>query len=203
MTPKSQAITENANDIDVIVTGPSQIRPVSSSSRRSRDRATVQIEARRPRSSESLGVFLDGLVSGLAAKDEPPTAALAAAGQAVRGTPWSGYRNGRNRLATMAAAYLHWLKPGPAWTFSGALEVEDRRPLVWTGEDGRRLIDLLDVNGNAQALVGPTFLAGGEIGPLAGVRLLRLDAPARSLFYSSPTRHERLLESDYWFEAVR
>jgi len=162
----------------------------------------VQIEASRPRSSSSLETFLDELIGEMAADDDSPFSALAAAGRAVRGTPWAGYRNGRNRIATMAASYLHWLKPGASWTFSGALSVEGRRPLVWGG-DGHSLVDLLDVAGEAQALVGPTFHASANLGIIAGVRLLRLTAPATSLLYTSPSTHQRLSETPFWFEGER
>ena len=202
MHKKTRTIKDSANYIHEIVTGHDEIVIVDTSSR-PRDRAAVQIEASRPRSSVSFGGFLDELIEDMAANGEPPTAALALAGRAVRGTPWSGYRNGRNRLATLAATYLHWLRPDEAWGFAGSLEVGGRRALVWSASDGSSLADLLDVDGSAQVLVTPTFHAGAHLGAFAGVRLLRLAALSTSLLYTSPLAQQRLADSPFWFRGGR
>lgn len=202
MHKKARTIKDSANYIHEIVTGPDEIAIVDAHSR-PRDRAAVQIEASHPRSSVSFGGFLDELIEDMATKGEPPTAALALAGRAVRGTPWSGYRNGRNRLATLAATYLHWLRPDETWNFAGSLEVGSRRALMWSASDGSSLADLLDVDGSAQVLVTPTFRACARLDTFAGVRLLRLAAPSTSLLYTSPLAQQRLADSPFWFGTGR
>ena len=202
MHKKTRIIKESTNYIGETVTGCGEVDIVDVRSR-PRDRAAVQIEASRPQSSMSFGGLLDALIEDMAAKGEPPTAALALAGRAVRGTPWSGYRNGRNRLATLAATYLHWLRPDETWGFAGSLEVGSRRALMWSASDGSSLADLLDVDGSAQVLVAPTFRAGARIDTFAGVRLLRLTAPSTSLLYTSPLAQQRLADSPFWFGVGR
>ena len=168
-----------------------------------RDRAAVQVASSRPRSEETLVPLLDTVVGDLVGRGLPATAALMAAGRAVAGTSWDGYRNGRNRLATMAAAYLHWISPGSPWQFTGSFEVGGRQILVWESVDGCTIVDLLDVTGSAQALIPPTFGACAQRDGFVGVRLVRLEAPMTSLFYKTPHSHELLAKSPYWFEVDR
>ncbi len=168
-----------------------------------RDPAAVQVRSRRPRQGHALEELLDRVVASLVEGGRPGTAALEAAGRAAVGTPWSGYRNGRNRVATLAAAYLRWLAPRDGWEHVGTLEVGGRRPLAWRSATGRLVVDLLDVDGESARLVRPAFGACGELGGPAAVRLLRLGAPTTSLLYTSPTAHEALVGTDYWFEATR
>lgn len=168
-----------------------------------RDPAAVQVQSRRPRKGHALESLLDEVVATIVEDGRPGTAALEAAGRAAVGTSWSGYRNGRNRVATLAASYLRWLAPRDGWEHVGTLEVGGRRPLAWRSTTGRLVVDLLDVDGETARLVRPTFGACGELGESTAVRLLRLDAPTASRLYTSPTAHEALVGTDYWFEATR
>lgn len=200
MAQKSPLTKTIANYTDAIVTETREITTVGSSAHRARDRAAIQVEASRPRSPATFAALLDAVVADLISQNLAPTAALAAAGRAVIGTPWAGYRNGRNRLATLAASYLHWMVPDADWSFAGVLEVGSRRPLKWTSEGGRRITDVLDLDGQARSLVGAAFTAGDETGELTVVRLLRLSAPTSSLLYTTPKTHEPLMASPFWFE---
>lgn len=123
MTSKLPPTTGIANYYAVIVT-PSREGPlVVPRARLPRDPAAVQAESRRPRRGHALESLLDQVVAALVEDGRPGTAALEIAGRAAVGTSWPGYRNGRNRVATLAATYLRWLAPREGWAHVGTLEV--------------------------------------------------------------------------------
>lgn len=167
-------------------------------------RSAVQVAAARPRSTAVLPHLLDRVVLELVdGARAPSTGALSAAGRAVRGTSWDGYRTGRARLATMAASYLRWLAPPATWSLAGTPTAGGRRSLAWLSPSGELLIDLLDVGDtDGHTLVERLFAYGvSAAGQLAGVRLLRLSAPTTSVIYTTPERQQPLTDSPYWFEA--
>jgi hypothetical protein len=76
----------------------------------------IEIEAAKPRGPDLYPILLDRVVERLTDEDPDPTRALALAGQVVLGTPWAGFRSGRNRLASAAAAYITWIAPPEPWS---------------------------------------------------------------------------------------
>lgn len=124
-------------DTDVLVTPPGHGPCMSNERALVGGRAAVQVVAAKPRSSAVLPQLRDKVVLDLVEGDRAPaTDALAAAGRAVRGTSWAGYRSGRCRLATMAASYLRWLAPPATWSFVGAPSVSGRRAVAWLSPAG-------------------------------------------------------------------
>lgn len=168
-----------------------------------RTRASVQAEASRPRHDGTMATLLDGVVVRMVQRGLGPMDALAEAGRAVTATSWASYRSGRNRLATMAASYLHWIAPGAGWQMTKAMDLEGRTGLCWKDEDNRAIIDVLDPDDTARELMGRIFSVASQTPGFVGVRLIRLRAPMTSLMFYSATKHEPLSSTEFWFEGRR
>jgi hypothetical protein len=162
------------------------------------DRCAREIEAGAPRDEVLYGQLLDRVVLRLACEALSPSSALAIAGQEVRGTAWSGYRSGRARLASAAAAYLTWLAPPPSWTPQPFGEIGTRHPIAWTSPVGDVLVDLLAGGALYAKSLVPAVRAAAE-GPVV-VRLLNVLAPMQSSAYLPNGQIVPLVGSAWWFE---
>ncbi|MGH8979442.1 MAG: hypothetical protein ACRDWE_00270 [Acidimicrobiales bacterium] len=161
--------------------------------------AAVEAAASNPRAENDglYGRLLDQVVGQLAVERAEPRGGLAAAGQAVRGTAWAGYRNGRARLASAAAAYLTWLAPPKDWATFETEQVGGRRPIGWRSPAGESIVDLL---GGGSIYVKGLVPAVRELHPDAAViRAMDLLAPTRSVAYQRGAPAVPLLESEWWF----
>jgi hypothetical protein len=143
--------------------------------------------------------LLDQVVDELVARGAEPTEALGAAGRAVKGTPWAGYRNGRARLASAAATYLTWLVPGNSWTHFDAGEVEGRRPVGWQSAGGETVVDVL---GGGRANTGIVRQVRDLHPEAAVIRVLDLLAPRRSVAYPKGAPPVQLVDTPWWFEGA-
>jgi hypothetical protein len=169
-------------------------------------RCAIEVDAAAPKNPNLQPRLLDGVVLELLKNHHAdPLAALAVAGQMVRDTPWSGYRSGRARMATMAACYLTWLVPPSPWrlvdTTTMGQASQARVGFVFEGPEGQGLIDLLAC-GDADrrnAAEGATGCSESVV----GLRLLNLSAPRQSVLYTSPHQHQPLAESAWMFEGVQ
>jgi hypothetical protein len=161
------------------------------------DRCAVEAEAASPRTDDLYPRLLDQVVRELALDGAGPAAALAAAGRAVRSTPWAGYRTGRARLASAAASYLTWLAPPAPWTAIDVPEIAGRRPVGWSSPGGEVLIDLL--SGGTRDIKRLMRAAGAAGIDFVAVRALDLLAPTRSTAYPKGGLPLPLPESPWWF----
>lgn len=143
--------------------------------------------------------LLDQVVGELAARGAEPIEALGAAGRAVKGTPWAGYRNGRARLASAAATYLTWLVPGSGWTHFDAGEVEGRRPVGWQSASGETVVDVLGGGRASSRIVRRVRDLYPEV---TAIRVLDLLAPRRSVAYPKGMPSVPLVETPWWFEGA-
>lgn len=174
-------------------------------------RSAVQVAAAKPADTAVFPRLLDQVVVELVASGGAPSAALGVAGRAVRGTTWAGYRNGRNRLASMAASYLRWMAPPEAWGAADPRSVSGRTAFPWVSPAGELIVDLLDVGDVEGHTLAAAFHAHGlaraaELGSgvhLVGVRLMRLTSPTSSVLYTTRQRQAPLTATPYWFEALR
>ena len=160
-------------------------------------RSEIEIEAASPRDPTLYPRLLDEVVHLVATGVSGEAPALVAAGQVVRGTPWAGFRTGRARLASAAAAYLNWMAPPRPWAYEAAVIIEGRRPLAWRCPEGV-LIDLLGAAGQPTRSLVPAARAAVP-GSLV-VRVLDLTAPTRSVYYEAGGAALPLLGSPWWFE---
>ena len=116
----------------------------------------------------------------------PTTGALkAAVADIVAGTTWSGYRAGRQRLASLGAVYLNWFLPSADHSFTFT-DTQDGPVLRFDAPDGTWFVDELVVSGY-EAGVGSRIgrqLAEGD-DSFAGVRVVTLSDPAAAVFVTA------------------
>lgn len=195
----------------VIVTGSDDDVTMTTSVALVGGRTAVQVAAAKPADPAVFPVLLDRVVAQLVQTGSGPTAALGVAGQVVRHTPWAGYRTGRSRLASSAAAYLRWMAPPEDWAAGKILKVSGRTGFTWVSPDGELIVDLLDVGDvDGHTLAAALYdhgtaraeaLGGGV--RLVGVRLMRLSNPTSSVLCTTRQRQVLLTTTPYWFEASR
>lgn len=159
--------------------------------------AEVEAATPNPRNDQLFAQLLDRVVGELAADGAEPTEALAAAGRAVKGTAWAGYRGGRARLASAAAAYLTWLAPTEGWKYFDAGEVAGRRPIGWQSPEGVAIVDVL---GGGQAYTRIVRQVRAHYPEAAAIRVLDLLAPRRSRAYPKVSSSVPLVDTPWWFE---
>jgi hypothetical protein len=182
----------------VIVTTPVKHRGMPLSSVNESERSEIQVKASTPRDPALFGQLLDRVVHELVLGQPDPTRALALAGRAVHSTPWAGYRTGRARLATAAAAYLSWLAPPEPWVTVEVAAVSSRRPIGWRSPEGALVIDVLAAGSREVTSLGRAVLRAGT-GAVA-IRSLDVTAPARSKVFVTGVMPMMLAESDWVFE---
>lgn len=135
-----------------------------------------------------------------------PTVALGAAGRAVAGTPWSGYRTGRARLSTLCATYLAWLAPPAGWSLTEIWAL-GRSAFVWSGPGGHALADVVTaappgapvLDDELRPVVDAVVARGASLAGFAGVRLLALAGPRLSLLVDR-SGVTPLVDTALWFE---
>lgn len=116
----------------------------------------------------------------------PTTGALkAAVADVVSGTTWSGYRAGRQRLASLGAVYLNWFLPSAAHTPT-TLTTQDGPVLRYDAPDGTWFVDELVVGGYEGDVAGRIsgHLAVDDA-TFAGVRVVTLSDPASAVFVTA------------------
>ena len=136
-------------------------------------------------------------------------ASLRAAAEAITGTPWAGYRAGRQRLATLTAVYLTWLLPPAKWAVeivSGEAALSPTGiDLLWCGPGGELIADeLTPLGARGRLIVGDlastlTRHVTARREGFAGVRVLALAAPRSSLFCTGTSR-QPLRDAGLWEE---
>jgi hypothetical protein len=114
-----------------------------------------------------------------------PAAIKAAVADVVSGTTWSGYRAGRQRLASLGAVYLNWFLPSADHSFSTA-DAQEGPVLRFDAPDGSWFVDELVVGGYEGDVAGRIsgHLAVGDAS-FAGVRVVTLSDPASAVFVSA------------------
>lgn len=163
-------------------------------------RTDIALDASAPAAKSPLPALLDKvIVTMLSQHDGDPTRVLAVTSEILRGTNWASYRNGRSRIATMAASYLRWVAPPTPWSFCRSEGLEDRRlGMRWSGSEGQ-LLDIIECQGRSDRSVAA---GAANLDDIVGVRLLRLDAPRHSIFYGVGASPVRIAETPWLFEAV-
>lgn len=162
-------------------------------------RPDVALSASRPSPDNPMPRLLDAVVLTLLAEHGgDPTSALCVTAELLRSTTWSRYRNGRSRIATMAASYLRWNAPPSPWVFDGAVPLGEstRAGVGWRARAGR-LVDLISCDRSEDRRIATCAhpRSSSEI----GLRLLNLAAPRDSLFISSSGQPTPLGETSWFF----
>lgn len=146
------------------------------------------------------GTVLPRLVHTLAAQiatsEVRPTPAMlkAAVARIVSGTAWSGYRSGRQRLASLGAVYLNWFLPTSDHCFV-QVPSEVRPVLRFDAPDGTWFVDELVTSGYEDGLAARVqeLMALGDDN-FVGVRLVTLSDPTAAVLVAPDGRHHRLSE---------
>jgi hypothetical protein len=128
-----------------------------------------------------------------------PTRALTITSKVLQGSKWKNYRSGRSRIATMAASYLRWLAPPePRWFRCSENLQNDRLGLRWSGPEGE-FVDIIECDSRADRRAAA---AAAHLVDVVGVRLLRLEAPRHSIFFTADDSPVRIAETPWLFNEV-
>ena len=146
------------------------------------------------------GTVLPRLVHTLAAQiatsEVRPTPAMlkAAVARMVSGTAWSGYRSGRQRLASLGAVYLNWFLPTSDYCFA-QVPSEVRPVLRFDAPDGTWFVDELVTSGYEDGLAARVreIMAMGDDN-FVGIRLITLSNPSASTVVTPDGQRHRLSE---------